>query len=251
MEDNKDYNKRRKIVSILSFAVLAAFFTVLTILLWKPLTDTFSQPENFRSWVNSHGIDGRLAFVGIMSLQIIFAVIPGEPVEIGAGYTFGSIEGMVLCLVGAAIGSTIVFLFVKQLGIKLVEAFISREKIYSMRFLKESKKLNLLLFIVFFIPGTPKDVITYFIGLTPMKLTTFLIISSIARIPSVITSTITGDALGTQNYMLAVIVFVITAIISLIGAIVYNKISKRKQNKDETVDILPDKPIEENPDKPL
>lgn len=233
MENNKDYNKRRKIVSIVSFTVLAAFFAVITIVLWKPLTDTFSQPENFRTWVNSHGIMGRLAFIGIMALQIVFAVIPGEPIEIGAGYTFGSIEGMLLCLVGAAIGSAIVFSFVKLLGIRLVEAFISREKIYSMRFLKESKKLSLLTFIVFFIPGTPKDVITYFIGLTPMKLTTFLMISSIARIPSVITSTMTGDALGTQNYTMAIWVFVITAIISLIGAIVYNRISKRKQLEEE------------------
>lgn len=232
MED-KDYLKRRKIVSCISLAVLVIFFAAVTISLWKPLTNSFSEPEKFRAWVNTQGLFGRLTFIGMMALQVVFAIIPGEPMEIGAGYTFGNFEGPLLCLCGAAIGSAIVFLFTKRFGIKIVEAFISREKINSMKFIKQSKNLNLITFIIFFIPGTPKDVITYFIGLTPMKLKNFIIISSIARIPSVITSTITGNALGLQNYQMAIIVFIVTAVISLIGIAVYNSISKRRQHKEE------------------
>ncbi len=160
-------------------------------------------------------------------LQVVFAIIPGEPMEIGAGYAFGSIEGTLLCLAGAAVGSSIIYLFTKKFGIKLVEAFISKEKILSLSFIKNTKKLNLLIFILFFIPGTPKDIFTYFIGLTPMKLHIFLLISSIARIPSVITSTISGDALVSQNYGFAIAVFVITAVVSTAGIFIYHKISKR------------------------
>ena len=113
------------------------------------------------------------------------------------------------------------------LGSKVVYAFFSRDKIEKISFLQDSKKLNLLAFILFLIPGTPKDVMTYFIGITPMKLSTWLLITGTARIPSVVTSTFGGDALGLGNYSLAIWVFAITIAISLIGILVYKKISKK------------------------
>ena len=225
--EEKAYIRRRRVVSILSLCVLLAFIAVVAIVVGKPLVEMLSRPEEFQKWVDSHHIWGRLAFVGMMCLQVVFAIIPGEPMEIGAGYAFGSIEGTLLCLAGAAVGSSIIYLFTKKFGIKLVEAFISKEKILSLSFIKNTKKLNLLIFILFFIPGTPKDIFTYFIGLTPMKLHIFLLISSIARIPSVITSTISGDALVSQNYGFAISVFVITAVVSTAGIFIYHKISKR------------------------
>lgn len=233
--ENDKYKKRRKVVTIVSFAVMAAFFTITTAMLWRPLINTFRKPVKFREWVNNHGIAGRLAFIGMAALQVIFAVIPGEPMELGAGYAFKAIEGTILCLIGNAIGSSIVFLFTKLFGIKMVEAFISKEKINSFKFMRREDKLNLLTFIIFLIPGTPKDVITYLIGLTPMKLKVFLIITSIARIPSIATSTITGSALGVRNYRFAAVVYAVTGIISLIGIVLYKKISKHYQ-KDEQKD---------------
>ena len=225
-ENNTEYQKRRKVVSIVSAVVLLALFAAATAMLWNPLINTIKNPEQFRAWVNLHGVMGRFLFIGMMALQIVFAVIPGEPMELGAGYAFGTLEGTVLCLAGAVVGSSIVFLFTKLLGIKMVEAFVNREKIRSMRFMKYSKNLNAIVFFAFLIPGTPKDILTYFIGLTSMKLKTFLILTSIARIPSVITSTITGNALGMQDYKNAAIVYSVTAAVSLIGAVVYHRISK-------------------------
>ena len=200
-------------------------------MLWKPLTNTFSKPEQFRAWVNMHGVFGRLAFVCMIILQVIFALIPGEPLELGAGYAFGIMEGTALCLAGVALGSVIIFMFTKRLGIKMAEAMVGKEKIHSLHFVKDSKNLNLLIFFLYFIPGTPKDIFTYFIGLTPMKLKTFLLLSSIARIPSVITSTITGNALGVKDYKMAAIVYAIAAAISLTGIAVYRKTFKLKQKR--------------------
>lgn len=86
----------------------------------------------------------------------------------------------------------------------------------------------MLCFLIFFIPGTPKDALTYFIPLTDMKLSTFLFITTIARIPSIITSTIGGHAIGVENYIFSILVFVITGIISLVGLYVYKKINQKK-----------------------
>jgi uncharacterized membrane protein YdjX (TVP38/TMEM64 family) len=115
----------------------------------------------------------------------------------------------------------------------MVEAFISKEKIKSLRFIKNSKNLNLLIFILFLIPGSPKDIITYAIGLTPVKLKTLLILTGIARIPSILTSTIAGDALGMQNYTAAVIVYAVAGVISLAGILIYRRISKEPVKKEQ------------------
>ena len=85
-----------------------------------------------------------------------------------------------------------------------------------------------LIFILFFIPGTPKDLLTYVAGLTQIKLFPYILITSIAKIPSVITSTIGGDAFGEKKYLYAFIVFVLTGLISIVGLIIYNKITKKK-----------------------
>ncbi len=235
VEDEKQI-KHKKIVSGLSLLSIVIFFVIITITVGKPLLEFVSDSEKFRIWVDSQGFWGRLTLIGLMCLQVVIAIIPGEVIEIGAGYAYGAIEGMFLCLIGAAIGSAIIFLFTKHFGIKMVEAFISREKINSLKFIKDSKKLNLLIFILFFIPGTPKDVITYFVGLTPISLRTFLILSSIARIPSVISSTIGGNALGMKDYTFAILVFAITAVISIIGVIIYNKILKHNEKDGDKND---------------
>ena len=219
--------RTKRIVGIVSIIVFVALMLIVFFTVGKQLIEFVSVPEQFREWVNGSGVWGRFAFVGMMALQIIVAIIPGEPLEIGAGYAFGVWEGTGLCLLGALVGSALVFILVRRLGSKVIYAFFSRDKIEKISFIQDSKKLNLLTFILFLIPGTPKDVMTYFIGITPMKLGTWLLITGTARIPSVITSTFGGDALGIGNYSLAIWVFALTIAISLIGILVYKKISKK------------------------
>ncbi|MEI8198549.1 MAG: VTT domain-containing protein [Eubacteriales bacterium] len=221
--------RHRKIAGAVSIFVFILFSIAVFYFIGRPMLTFVSEPEKFRLWVYEKGFLGKLAFVGMMALQVVIAIIPGEPLEIGAGYAFGIWEGTLLSLLGQVIGSIVVFLFVKYIGIRAVEAFFPKEKIQSLKFLKHHKQLNLLVFILFFIPGTPKDILTYFVGLTPMNLMTFLVITFFARIPSVITSTIGGDAIGLQNYQFAIVVFAITLLISLIGILVYRKITKRHE----------------------
>ena len=233
-QENKDYQRRRKWVSACSIVILIALIAVLSVVVGKPLVKMVSEPQQFRQWVSERGFGGQAAFVGMMALQVVIALIPGEPLEIAAGYAFGSWGGLLLCLIGAAIGSLVVFGFVRLCGVRLVEAFISREKLDSVKWLHDSQKRNVLIFVLFFLPGTPKDVLTYFVGLTDMKWYTFLALSSVARIPSVITSTFSGNALGTKNYVLAIVAFGVTALISVAGLLVYQKINKKAQAGQES-----------------
>ena len=115
----------------------------------------------------------------------------------------------------------------------MVEVFVDIEKINQLRFLNTDKKRDLLIFLAFFIPGTPKDLLTYFVGLTEIKLGTFLVLSMIARIPSIVSSTFGGHLLGEGEYLLAIAIYAVTAIISLLGILGYNWwIRKKKPNNN-------------------
>ena len=79
------------------------------------------------------------------------------------------------------------------------------------------------------LPGTPKDLLCYYAGLTDIKLSTLLIICSVGRIPSVLTSTLGGDALGTKSYIFAAVVFGLTLLISAGGFWIYSRICSKHQ----------------------
>lgn len=216
--------KRRRIIALVSLVIVVALFSWLTYFFTKQFLVFDRSPEEFKAFVESYGWKGRFVALGIQVLQVVVSLIPGEVVEVGIGYTFGAIEGTLLCMAGVAIASSLVFLLVKRLGIRLVEFFISREKINELRFINSEKKLKRLIFILFFIPGTPKDLLTYFAGLTRIKLHEFLIISLIARIPSLVTSTIGGNLIQKESYWGAVWLFLITGAVSLAGLLIYNRI---------------------------
>lgn len=223
--------KHKKLLSALSMVLFLVFMVVVFYFAGRPMLKLVEDPVSFRKFIENKGVLAQISFIGMVFFQAIIAIIPGEPLEIAAGYAFGAIEGTILSLIGIALGSAAVFMLVKTLGVKLVEVFFPIEKIQSMKFLKDSKKRNTLVFILMLIPGTPKDLLSYFVGLTEMKLSEWLIITTIARIPSVATSTIGGNALGEENYITAVVVFGITAVVSILGILIYNYITKRREKK--------------------
>ena len=198
----------------------------------RPLIRFVREPERFQAWVDAQGVRAPLLFVGMVVLQIVVAIIPGEPLEIAAGYAFGALEGTLLCLIGALVGRVAVFLLVRRFGVRAVEVFFPLEKVQSLRFLQNEKKLTFWVFFLFFLPGTPKDVLCYIVGLTKLPLRSWIIISTIAPIPSIITSTIGGDALGMGNYAFAALVFGITIVISSLGLLAYRAICRARERSE-------------------
>ena len=218
--------RQKRFWSGMSIAAFVALSIFLLLAVGRPMLRFIENPGGFRAWVDGHGIWGRIAFVGMMFFQVVVAIIPGEPLEIAAGYAFGFWEGTLLCQIGIFLGSLTVFLFVRNWGIRVVEVFFPREKILSSKLLRDRRKRDALAFILMFIPGTPKDILTYCAGLTDMPLGTWLLISTIARIPSVVTSTIGGNALGLKDYWFALAVFAATLALSLGGWLLYRRLDK-------------------------
>ncbi len=221
--------KHRKIVWFIAILIFVVFMVAATVLLGGPLIEFAEDPQGFRAWVDEAGITGRLLFVGMVVLQVLVAFIPGEPIELAAGYAFGFWEGSLLTLLGFLIGSWMVFALVRRFGTKLVEVFFSKEKMDEIKFLKNPKKTKAISFILMVIPGTPKDMLSYFAGLTHLTTAEWMTIVAVGRIPSLITSTITGAAAGEQNYVVTVVSIAITAVISLAGILYYRHICRQEK----------------------
>ena len=204
------------------------FLCVLMYFVGRPLVQFVSKPEYFRDWVESKGILGVLAFIGMVILQVFLAIIPGGPFEVGAGYAFGAVKGTLLCDFATTLASLLVFLFVRKFGMKFVELFVSEEKIESVRFLKSSRKSESIIFLFFLVPGTPKDLLSYLVGLTDMKVSHWIFICAVGRFPAIFLSVLSGSALGTENYTIAVAVFAVLIVLYMIGLIVY-RFHNRKQ----------------------
>lgn len=225
--ENQTYERRRKWLSGISLAVVAVIAILATVFIGRWL-GSFSD-DSFRDYIRSFGPAGWLVLLGLQFLQVFVALIPGELLETGAGYAFGPVWGTLICYAGVAMASALVFLLTRRFGVKLVEVFISREKINQLSFLRTERKRNTLVFLLFLIPGTPKDLLTYFVGLTDMKLGSFLLISLIARLPSVLSSTAGGHLLGEGNYVGALWLYGITGAVSVAGLLIYNAIMRKKQ----------------------
>lgn len=230
-----DQEQSAKPSKVLKYAILALTVIFLSGLSWmvgRPLIRFASEPAKFRAWVDGHGIWGKLAYMGMVIVQVIIALIPGEPFEIAAGYAFGAWEGTILCMLASSIGSILVFSLVRRFGLRAVELFFSKEKLQSLRFLKSSRGRDFLFLLIFMIPGTPKDLLCYFAGLTDISFISWLLICSLGRLPAIITSTIGGDALGGKKYWFAAAVFAATLLISGLGLWIYQMICIRHNPSD-------------------
>lgn len=237
-KEEKKKGKLRKLLRII-LGVWAVLFCVgLSVLMLQFV----SEAEQVEAFMNAHPYVGPIIYMGMVMLQVIIALIPGEPVEIAGGYVFGAVEGTLLYLIGATLGSIFVFIVVRKFGGDLLELFFAKENIKKLRFLQNSKRRNVLLSIIFMIPGTPKDLLCYFAGLTDIKFKVWIWVCSLGRLPSIVSSMLGGDALETKSYVNAIVVFAITLFVSLIGVLAYKGICNWQE---KIQDKMPQKSTED------
>ncbi len=222
-------NKLAFALKILAALVIIA--AVIALCIWLiPIVSSLREPdtqEKFREFIESLGALGVLVMLALQILQIVIAIVPGEPIEILMGLMYGTVGGLALALVGIAMGQTLVFFAVKKLGIKFASKFVDVKKFEELSFLKKTERRDSLIFILFFIPGTPKDILTYFTPFTGITFLRFIIIATLARIPSVISSTWAGATLSEGSILKTVLIFAITGVIGIVGIIINNRITKK------------------------
>lgn len=222
-------SKCKKIVGAVVILAVLVFFGAITWFVSLKLMEIGRAPEDVQEFFSSFGYVGWLVALGLQILQIFVAFIPGELIETGMGYAFGPLRGTLLCYAGLAIGQGLIFAIIRRFGVRAFEYFTSPDALDRFSFLKNETKLKKLIFVLFIIPGTPKDLLTYLAPLTRIKFSEFMIISLIARFPSIVSSTIGGNLLAQGEYISAAVLYGVTGALSLLGMYVYNKVLKKKE----------------------
>lgn len=223
-----------KTVYFVVFIIVLIGLTVLCVPLVNRLTSEEGRAQ-LEAFFADNALWGVVVFLILQVLQVVVALIPGGIIQIIAGVAFGGVWGTVFSLVGVIIGTYIVFVIVRKLGAPIVEAFIDKKGIKQFSFLNDNKKLELAVFILFLIPGIPKDTLTYIAPLTKIKMPNFILLSTVARIPALVMSCVFGSSLGNGNIVTAIVMFSVIAVLGVFGILyrdrIISKVKTFKENR--------------------
>lgn len=230
-------NGLKKIFFLLAFPLLIISLVVVTIIYQKEIWSVFASTEALKAWIASLGFIAPLAFVGLQCIQVIIFVIPGEVPQIAGGYLFGLWRGSLLSVSGIIIGSAVNFLLARLLGVPFVRLLFSPERIDYAGRIATSPRARISMFLLFLIPGIPKDILCYGAGLTPLPLHVFLLISTLGRLPGILGSAFMGGAAAEEKWIIAGAVFLVASLLFLLGfffkkriLFLLEKLASRNQN---------------------
>lgn len=236
-------NTKKTFLKILTILVS---LSILIFVAWElyPTMKNLSTVEGrnaFKQEISNMGIKGVLILYLLEAVQMIFVILPGEPIEILYGMCYGSLGGAILLTLAVFINTIIVYALVKKYGRKLLVFFFSEDrikKIENSKLLKKRSRIEYIIVLLFFLPGTPKDLLLYIGPLLPIEKKKFIAISTFVRFPSVITSTIAGSNIVEGNLWITIGIYILTAII--ISIVMFLQKHKKKGKKEEYNEIIED-----------
>ena len=229
--------ENRKAINIIIITVVLAIFAVATAYM-APIMKDISTKEGqilFKEKIDSLGPWGVIVLFLLEVAQIFLVIIPGEPIELLAGMCFGTIGGTIFLIVSVFIITAAIEFIVGKFGRKFVYDTFNKEKIEKIennKILKDPKKVELIMILLFLIPGTPKDLLVYIGSLLPIKPMRFIMISTFARFPSIISSTIAGANLINGNLKMSAIAYIASFIFTAVVMILVNVFDKNNDTKE-------------------
>jgi uncharacterized membrane protein YdjX (TVP38/TMEM64 family) len=200
------------------------------------LYDTLYDRHQLKGLISSFGAYSPLAYILLQIIQVIVAPIPGGAIEFLGGYLFGVKAGFFYSMIGLFLGSWMAFSLARIFEKVAVEKFVSEQTRRKFDYLVEHEGV-ILSFVLFLIPGFPKDALCYILGLTPMHLGIFLIISTIGRIPGTLIACLQGGKAFDHQYYTFGILLGASALVLLVFYIyheeIHNMVKKLKGEKEK------------------
>lgn len=229
--------KRNKTIKIIIFIITIIILIGCTIYLYpimKELLKTEGR-ENLKIKIQRNGPNGILLLLGLEAAQIFLPILPGEPIEILAGMCYGTFGGLIFIMLSVFIVTAMIFFMVRKFGRDFVYTMVSKEKIQKIensKLFTHPKQIEYIMLILFLLPGTPKDLLTYLAGLLPIKPTRFIVIATLARFPSIISSTYAGATLINGNWKIGLLMYVGIFVVVGIAILLAKKFDKTEITKE-------------------
>lgn len=235
--------KKKTVLKIITI-LLSLIILAIVCIEFYPLMKNIATPEGriaFKEQIEAKGLWGIIILYLIEAAQMIFVILPGEPIEILYGMCYGAIGGAILLTLAVFINTVIVYFLVKKYGRRVLIFFFSKDKVRKIensKLFKKTKNIEYIMILLFFLPGTPKDLLLYIGALLPIDAKKFILISTFVRLPSVITSTIAGENIVNGNIGMIIGIYVITAGIIAIIMCLQKFLKKDKDSNDIIKDIM-------------
>jgi uncharacterized membrane protein YdjX (TVP38/TMEM64 family) len=217
------------IVKLIGLLAVFALMCAITAALWPTLSQVFEEGgvERLVTKIQQAGAAGVATLLGLQLLQVIVAFIPGEVVQVAAGMMYGPWLGGLIVALGACAASAVVYLLVHWLGAPFVRNMVSDSFSEKFQRFEASGKLDTVVFILFLIPGMPKDVFTYVVALTDMRMSKFLLLTTLARLPGIFVSTYAASSLADGDITKGAVIFIIAAVIAIVCIVLRGRIINR------------------------
>lgn len=231
-----------KIITTIAFPLFILLTLVMVFIFRREIWQVFATPEKIQAAVDRWGAAAPLAFIGLQFVQVAVFVIPGEIPQIAGGYLFGLLWGSLYSLIGICAGSAFNFYLARLLGVPFVKRLFKEDQIKKFDGITHSPRAQIGFFLLFLIPGIPKDILCYIAGLSPLRFGAFLLISMIGRLPGIIGSAAMGNAAASSRWILTVILIVLSTLLFIFGMIFREKVhvyiervalKKKSNNGDE------------------
>lgn len=239
-----DKSKAKKYLINGIIGTLVILMLVYAYIMFSRRFTIFRDPVKIRDLILSFGPYSILAFIVCQIIQVVIFFIPGEVVQIAGGYIFGPVVGGLASAVGIILGSMIGYFTAKILGKKFINGLIEKNNLNRLKKILDAGSNNIAIFIIYFIPGIPKDVLVYVAGISNVKLSDFIIYSSMGRFPWIVASAVFGHGINKGNYAVSIAIAIVSGALFLFGIlkghsiveffhnIHNNKGSKSSKNKD-------------------
>ena len=221
MKQKKDL---KTILKGIAFIIIVVVIPLILFLTNREFFSQFKSIEDVESFIGNYGKESALVYVIFQIFQVIISVIPGEVFQVAAGYLFGPVKGVILAVIGCVIGEAIAFGLARVLGQGFVRLFMSEEQFIRYQERLNSNKAYTLCFILYLIPGIPKDILCYVAGASEIRFLPFLVTSMVGRMPGLIGSIAMGTLVDSGHYTTALIILIIACIACFLGFIYRNKI---------------------------
>ncbi|NNM54726.1 MAG: TVP38/TMEM64 family protein [Spirochaetales bacterium] len=216
----------QKLALATGLVLFALALGALLVVYHAPLWRLLENREHLKALLLAEGVWAPLSFMGLQALQVVIFVIPGEVTQLVGGWLFGTWLGCLWSILGITAGAGISFVLARLLGRRVIGVFLRSEKLLKWEKALSQPRWLLAIFLLFLIPGIPKDALCYIAGFSRVPLGLFLVVSATARFPALFLSSWAGSAAGSEHWAPVVVIAVFTVLAITLGWLFRHRMEK-------------------------
>jgi uncharacterized membrane protein YdjX (TVP38/TMEM64 family) len=196
-ETYKKGSPRKSLAWIEPLLLLSIYGGVFLLSYHLGLWQFFASQERLFKFIDSLGVWDEVGFVFLEAIQVVIPSIPGMFLNMLGGYLYGTVEGVILSTIGTTIGGYIVFLLSRRFGRRIINRYFPKTLIKRFENIPHNKG-RFTIFLLFLIPGFPKDYLCYTLGY--LSTVEFFLVTGFGRLMGTFLETLGGDYIRRGRY---------------------------------------------------